>query len=198
VLLHELAHTVGFGVSPQWSDLVVNDRFTGATAMSLYGNSIPLASGNTHWAGAPGSPVFDGSNSQVALMTTSLTTGIRRHLTQLDAAALTDLGWTVIPPGIPGDYNDDGLVNAADYTVWRNSVGQGSDLAADGNYDGIIGLDDYAVWKAGFGSGSGLGAGSAASKNQNEVPEPTGFVMLVLVSSWVIVARRRLQLGGQT
>jgi hypothetical protein len=198
VLLHELAHTIGFGVSPQWSDLVVNGRFAGATAINLYGDSIPLASGNTHWAGAPGSPVFGGSNFQVALMTTSLTTGIRRHLTELDAAALTDLGWTVVPPGIPGDYNDDGIVNAADYTVWRNSIGQGSDLAADGNYDGAVGSEDYAIWKASFGAGSGLGAGSVASSNSNEVPEPAGSALLVLAGCWGIGARRRLRLGRRT
>ena len=26
--------------------------------------------------------------------------------------------------GVPGDYNDDGIVNTADYTVWRDSLGQ--------------------------------------------------------------------------
>ena len=38
-----------------------------------------------------------------------------------------------------GDYNHNGIVDAADYTVWRDSFGQsGSNLAADGDHDGVV------------------------------------------------------------
>ena len=37
---------------------------------------------------------------------------------------------------LPGDYNGDGVVDAADYTVWRDNLGRaGMGLAADGNGD---------------------------------------------------------------
>lgn len=69
-----------------------------------------------------------------------------------------------------GDYNEDGTVNAADYTVWRDNVGATDTLAND-DIGGVIGTAHYDQWRAAFGnSGSG---GSAA------VPEPTALVLAV-------------------
>jgi hypothetical protein len=46
-----------------------------------------------------------------------------------------------------GDFNNDGFVNQADYTVWADSFGQtGSDLPADGNGDGVVDMADYTLW----------------------------------------------------
>ncbi len=43
-----------------------------------------------------------------------------------------------------GDYNQNGFVDAADYVVWRNTLGQiGAGLAADGNNNGTIDAADY-------------------------------------------------------
>ncbi len=58
------------------------------------------------------------------------------------------------PPFLVGDYNLNGRVDAADYTVWRNALGQ-SGLApfsgADGDGDGEITQADYNVWRSHFG-----------------------------------------------
>ena len=51
-----------------------------------------------------------------------------------------------------GDYNKDSIVNAADYTVWRNTLGLMSDLRADGDKNGTIQQADYDYWKARFGN----------------------------------------------
>jgi beta-glucanase (GH16 family) len=46
--------------------------------------------------------------------------------------------------GLVGDYNHDATVDAADYTVWRDSVGQsGIGLAADGSGNGTVDSGDY-------------------------------------------------------
>jgi len=64
---------------------------------------------------------------------------------------------TVRPPGgsntvIPtGDYNLDGVVDAADYSVWRDNVGSTTFLEADGNGDQVVDQLDYEVWKSHFG-----------------------------------------------
>jgi len=79
-----------------------------------------------------------------------------------------------------GDYNADGVVNAADYTVFRDAMAKG-DLSADGNGDGAITSADWAYWASRYGSrGSSLGSG---------VPEPSAFVMSAITLA--ALARRR-------
>src|SRR5690606_8428692 len=59
-------------------------------------------------------------------------------------------------PSLPGDYNGDRVVDAADYTVWRNTLGSTTELAANGDdtgpSQGVIDQADYLVWKTHFGS----------------------------------------------
>lgn len=46
----------------------------------------------------------------------------------------------------PGDYNGDGMVDAADYAVWKTQFASNS-YDADGNGDSFVNLADYAVWR---------------------------------------------------
>jgi hypothetical protein len=51
-----------------------------------------------------------------------------------------------------GDYNDDGTVDLADYTVWADHYGQsGSNIPGDGNDDGVVDLADYTIWADHYG-----------------------------------------------
>jgi predicted outer membrane repeat protein len=62
-----------------------------------------------------------------------------------------------------GDYNQNGVADAADYTVWRNTLGQTGIVqysGADGSGNGSIGPEDYGVWKLHFGETIPQGAGS--------------------------------------
>ena len=96
-----------------------------------------------------------------------------------------------------GDYNGDSLVNAADYTVWRDELGMnGIGLSADGAGanglpDGVVDQWDYLCWKANFGLSLGLGGGAAAA--QATVPEPGGFSWLVMWGGTVSVKILRLR-----
>jgi hypothetical protein len=88
---------------------------------------------------------------------------------------------TVVSLAIAGDFNQDGSVDAADYTVWRDSLGQTSEgLAADGSGptfgvpDGVVDEFDYALWISNFGAHAGNGGASA------RVPEPTTTALLLL------------------
>ena len=92
------------------------------------------------------------------------------------AAGISAVGfegqWTVnnfivqtgaILPFPMGDYNQNGVVDAADYTVWRDTLGQvGAGLAADGNGSGSIDAGDYDIWQANFAHTVGGGAMSGA------------------------------------
>jgi hypothetical protein len=87
---------------------------------------------------------------------------------------------TFIAPPLPGDYNGDHMVDAADCTVWRDTLSSTTDLRANGDDTGasmgIIDQADYEVWKTNFGaSGSGSGAATGAA-----VPEPGTLVLLVV------------------
>ena len=65
------------------------------------------------------------------------------------------------PPSVPqvGDYNNNGRVDAADYTIWRNRLGQTFTMANEepNTTVGMVTPEDYDVWKANFGLGSGDG-----------------------------------------
>ena len=89
--------------------------------------------------------------------------------------------------GLVGDYNGDGVVDAADYTVWRDAVGQAVApyFGADGNGDGLVDDADCAVWKARYGT---TAAGEAALA---AVPEPAGLALLLLGTLVASVARQR-------
>jgi hypothetical protein len=91
---------------------------------------------------------------------------------------------------LPGDYNGDFVVDAADYTVWRDSMGQeGYRLAADGNGDLAVGQEDYVVWSTFFGQvWSGAGAASISSTS---VPEPTSWTLIAIAAAAAIRRRPR-------
>jgi uncharacterized protein DUF4886 len=89
--------------------------------------------------------------------------------------------------GMPGDYNRDGIVDAADYLVWRHTFGSPTSLPGD-NTAGV-GADDYDRWRMHFGNASD-GRGFAAVS----VPEPMAAncaVMAVLVVTSQSRVRRR-------
>jgi hypothetical protein len=82
---------------------------------------------------------------------------------------------------VPGDYNNDRYVDAADYAAWQQSFGQtGTGLAADGNDDGIVDNGDFIIWRKAFQSvlpASGLGSGLDFPPT---IPEPTSSLLVVM------------------
>ena len=79
-----------------------------------------------------------------------------------------------------GDYNHDGFVDAADYTLWRNTLGQsvpagsGADGSGPGGVpDGIVNRFDFDFWKSHYGEAAGAGAAT----NSAPVPEPASFLL---------------------
>ncbi len=77
------------------------------------------------------------------------------------------------PPGVPGDYNSNGVVDAADYVVWRDHLGTNFQLPNEvsGTTPGSVTQEDYAAWRARFGNTSGSGSGLTGGS----VPEPGMF-----------------------
>ena len=77
---------------------------------------------------------------------------------------------------IPGDFNNNGVVDAADYVVWRKGLGS------------TYTQSDYNVWRANFGQSAGSGAGASANA---AVPEPATLLQMILVVAVVFMRRRR-------
>lgn len=88
----------------------------------------------------------------------------------------------ITAPLVPGDYNGNGVVDAADYTVLRDSLGStGAGLPADGNGDGVVDTADYTFWAARFGDGAPAAA----------VPEPAAVAQLAILAVSAMALRRR-------
>jgi hypothetical protein len=78
-----------------------------------------------------------------------------------------------------GDYNANGVVDAADYVLWRNTSGQSGispGTGADGNSSGAIDSGDYDYWRARFGNPAGSGSLAATGSS---IPEPTSALLLI-------------------
>jgi GH18 family chitinase len=73
---------------------------------------------------------------------------------------------------LTGDFNGDGTVDAADFSVWQSTFGATTgDMSADGNGDGVIDAADYTVWHDHLVSSPGSGTASGQA-----VPEPATIV----------------------
>ncbi|QDU89412.1 PEP-CTERM motif protein [Pirellulimonas nuda] len=103
-----------------------------------------------------------------------------------DAANTGILTGETGPLGVPGDFNEDGAVDAADYTVWRDNLGVETSLPNGVDTGGPVGQADYDLWVAGFG-----GPAPAAASAGAAVPEPSTLGLLAAGCLGVAALRRR-------
>jgi hypothetical protein len=81
----------------------------------------------------------------------------------------------VVEAGLPGDYNGNGVVDAADYVAWRKN---------DGSPAG------YNTWRTHYGQTAGSGS-TAASLSESAIPEPASTVLILFAAFHVTAGRRR-------
>jgi hypothetical protein len=83
--------------------------------------------------------------------------------------------------GIPGDFNNDDVVDGDDLTEWRNSFGgAGADADGDGDSDGA----DFLAWQQNLGTGAVAAAVVA-------IPEPSSLLLLIVASLGAVLGRRQ-------
>ena len=76
---------------------------------------------------------------------------------------------------LPGDYNDDGVVNTADYTLWRDQLGALIALANEDASPGMVDAADYDVWKSNYGN---TAAATSRAASGSTVPEATAQLLV--------------------
>lgn len=79
--------------------------------------------------------------------------------------------------GLDGDYNNDGFVNIADYTVWRDNLGAPEGTLLNDPNVGTIAAAQYTTWKNNFGNSLPFTVASAT------IPEPSSCVLLALLAT---------------
>lgn len=126
----------------------------------------------------------DWESSQVGMFARPLTDGdwdAWTYTVPFDFGAFPDLP-VLTPTTLLGDYNNDGVVDAADYTTWRATLGDTlpAGEGADGNQNGLVDEPDLAVWRSHYGQTTSGASQSVA------VPEPmsmtTALLCLALLS----------------
>ena len=92
-----------------------------------------------------------------------------------------------VAAGVPGDFNGDGVVNTADYTVLRNNLGAPAGTLPNDPTGVPIGQQQYDLWAANFGSSGGSAASAA-------VPEPATwtFMLMGIMTSLIRGSRRNI------
>src|SRR5262249_36008005 len=92
-----------------------------------------------------------------------------------------------------GDFNNDNVVDAADYVIWQKFNGQSSAsnmyTRGDANGDKTVNAADYAIWRANFGKSITV-AGSGISPSLS-VPEPASIVLALSALGFFGCQRRR-------
>jgi T5SS/PEP-CTERM-associated repeat protein len=151
------------------------DQILATGALALGGTlEIDLINGFTPSAGSSFN-LFDWGSASGAFSSLNLPTlsaGLSWNTSQLYTTGVI----SVASAGIPGDFNGDGAVNAADYITWRKGLGT------------TFTQSDYDVWRAHFGQTAGSGAGAIAN---SAVPEPATCVLLVIAAAGLFPRRRR-------
>jgi hypothetical protein len=95
--------------------------------------------------------------------------------------------WIQQDPGMRGDYNNNGVVDAADYTVWRDAFVAGTSILNDAS-PGAVNAGDFLYWRSRFGMSPGGGAGL---QSLAPVPEPNTLAMLLVGIILSHAGRRR-------
>jgi hypothetical protein len=89
-----------------------------------------------------------------------------------------------------GDFNADGLADAADLAIWNQNFGLASGASpgvGDANLDGAVNSADFLIWQKHVSAGSGMPLQAA--------PEPMSIQLLATCCAVAALARRKPQRG---
>lgn len=142
------------------------ERYLGFTEVITDGNGDASFTAVLTASVQPGSFVTSTATYLFDLDENPATPLIAIETSELSAGIIVTAG-----ASLTGDYNKDGFVNAADYVVWRDTLGSTANLAANGDdSNNVIDEADYQVWVDNFGAPLGSGSGRSVPVPSNESP----------------------------
>jgi probable HAF family extracellular repeat protein len=179
----------------------------GASSSKAFGiNNLGTAVGLVQ-AGESSSAAYWNANGSAVDLNTLIAPGSGWRLEQ--ALAISDTGWVAgigkfddgpggapspydrvfmmqvpIEVALPGDYNVNGEVDAADYVIWRERMATLSTLPND-TTPGWVQPVDYSVWRANF----SRAAGSGSAIGSTSVPEPASFACAAIGAAIIMLGR---------
>jgi hypothetical protein len=161
------SRSIGTGGGPGVIDWTGDDTIK---YFSVNGGTTPLANfsnGTTyeegHWQDDAGIGIMDPTAGVGELL----------NISDMDVRALDVIGYNRVAAGLAGDFNFNGVVDAADYVVWRKANG------TQASFD---------VWRATFGRTASGGLGDSTSA---AVSEPSTAAMLILTAASWCFSRNR-------
>jgi hypothetical protein len=168
---YSIADTAGSLLSDAWISLEDQQYDSGIWVETTpYANLIAELTTDFHSTLAPGQALYLGRVADPSLIESL---SFKYYLSDTQTlneglVLLTDAG----APHLPGDYNGDEVVDAADYTVWRDQLGSSIDSfsGADGNGDGRVDASDHRIWSRQYGKRSTLPAVSSTEPQAGTSP----------------------------
>ena len=151
-------------VQRQQLDSTLRETLYGPSGLVLpHGLAVDPSSGFLYVADADGGQVYRGKLDGTGSLEPIGSTGLQNPW---------DVALFVEPH--TGDYNGDGMVDAADYVVWRNGLGT------------VYAQEDYNNWRAHFGQSL-----NNDSLLNGAVPEPAASFTITIVSAVALLLSRR-------
>jgi hypothetical protein len=207
LLTHEIGHALGLNdlEAASSQSIFIDDNYdnsSAATAAATLNNSWalainpfdPSASSLNLYTVVDGSPGLDSPGVNLLMESNGLGVGGDNPASRLvpltnDEYAMRQFLYPSLTRDIEptGDYNGNGVVDAADFVVWRDTFGQELTWpgeGADGDLSGTIDQGDYDFWKEHFGE-------LISPPEALAVPEPTALVLSALALIAALTESRR-------
>lgn len=180
--------SIDLASAASFDKLLVNGDITlaGLLEVNLLGGYMPAAGATfdvLDWTGAA-SGAFD------VLLLPELGNALTWDTSLVSSQGL--LSVVSVGTVLAGDYNNDGVVDAADYSVWRDALDSDIPLENETESLGVVDAADYDAWRANFGMTAG-GSGSQASGASRGLPapEPSALLLVLATVSMCPTSRRR-------
>ncbi len=162
--------------------------------MDLSENAIITIFGHlSEFAVSPGLDEVARYESHVATHELTAWGGTAAPVITLDTTTGPSPFITIQAPTVPGDYNNDGVVDAADFTVFRDN--EGSSLTLNGENPaattpGVVDQEDYDFWAANYGMTAADAFPLPSLSGATSVPEPSSILLLAMAIT-PLCARKR-------